>query len=195
VHARVLVPVALLFLVPAELAVAYAKEDGETAGVIAVVLLYLVGYTWTAAALYAVLDRPERRSWTAYGAVVDRVPLLVLLNLIVVVPLVVAFLLLIVPGLLLSARWTAAGPLLVLDRLGPLAALEKSNELVRGRTWSVVEAGVVIALLAVLLSIPGLVIAEVASDPWANALGEVLVDIALFVPLTGFTYAVYRQAR
>lgn len=190
-----LLAVALVLLIPAELAVAYAREDGQTAGLIAAGLLYLIGYTWVDAALYATLAGPPRRPWSAYGAVVDRVPALVLMSLIVVLPLVIAFLLLIVPGLLLSARWSAAGPLLVLGRLGPIASLEKSNELVRGRTWSVVGAGIVISLLAVALGIPGLVLIEVADAVWATAVGEVLLDVALFVPLTVFTYVVYRQAQ
>jgi hypothetical protein len=190
-----LLAVALVFLIPAELAVAYAREDGETVGFVALGLLYIIGYTWVDAALYATLGRPLGRPWSAYGAVVDRVPALVLMSLMVFIPLVVAFLLLIVPGLLLSARWSAAGPLLVLDRLGPIAALEKSNELVRGRTWSVVGAGVAIALTAVALSIPGLVLTEVADAVWVRAVGEVLIDVALFVPLTVFTYVVYRQAQ
>lgn len=190
-----LLPVALVFLVPAELALAYARDDGEEAGLIATLLLYVVGYTWVNAALYAALNRPTRRPTAPYGAAVDRIPALVLLSLVVFIPLVVGFLLLIVPGLLLSARWAAAGPLLVLDHLGPIAALERSNELVRGRTWSVVGAGVVITLLAFALSIPGLAIAELASDPWAKAIGEMLIDIALFLPLAAFTYAVYRRAQ
>ena len=194
-RALILLAVALVFLIPAELAVAYAREDGRTAGLIAAALLYLIGYTWVDAALYATLAGPVRRPWSAYGAVVDRVPALVLLSLAVVLPLVIAFLLLIVPGLLLSARWSAAGPLLVLDRLGPIAALERSNELVRGRTWSVVGAGVVISLLAVALAIPGLVVTEAADSAWATAAGEVLADVALFVPLAAFTYVVYRQAQ
>jgi hypothetical protein len=158
------------------------------------VLLALIGYTWVDASLYAALARPTRSPAKPYGAVVDRLPALVLLNLMVVIPLVVAFLLLIVPGLLLSARWSAAGPLLVLERLGPIAALERSNELVRGHTWSVVGAGVVVTLVAIVLSVPGFLITELAAEPWADALGEVLIDVALFIPLVVFTYAVYRQS-
>jgi hypothetical protein len=194
-HVRRLLPVALVLLVPAELAAAYAREDGATAGVIATVLLSLIGYTWVQAALYSALDRPTRSPAKPYGAIVDRVPALVLLSLMVFIPLAVAFLLLIVPGLLLSARWSAAGPLLVLDRLGPIASLERSNDLVRGRTWSVVGAGVVVTLLAIVLGIPGLAITALAESAWADALGEALFDVALFIPLGVFTFAVYRQAQ
>lgn len=186
---------ALVLLVPAELAAAYAREDGATAALVATILLSLIGYTWVQAALYSALDRPTRSPAKPYGAIVDRIPALVLLSLMVFIPLAVAFLLLIVPGLLLSARWSAAGPLLVLERLGPIASLERSNELVRGRTWSVVGAGVVVTLVAIVVCIPGFVITVLADAPWADALGEALIDVALFIPLAVFTFAVYRQAQ
>ena len=194
-HVRRLLPVALVLLVPAELAAAYAREDGATTGLVATILLSLIGYTWVQAALYSALDRPTRSPAKPYGAIVDRIPALVLLSLMVFFPLAVAFLLLIVPGLLLSARWSAAGPLLVLDRLGPIASLERSNELVRGRTWSVVGAGVVVTLVAIVVCTPGFVITVLADAPWADALGEALIDVALFVPLAVFTFAVYREAQ
>jgi hypothetical protein len=195
VHGRALLLIALVFLVPAEFAVAYLREDSDTAGLIAYGLLYLIGYTWVDAALYAALARPGGGATKPYGAVVDRVPALVLLSILVTIPLLLGFLLLVVPGLLLSARWSAAGPLLVLERHGPIKSLETSNDLVRGRTWSVVGAGVVVTLAAAVLSVPGFAMTELAESLWAKAIGEVLLDVALLVPLTVFTYVVYRQAR
>jgi hypothetical protein len=190
-----LLAVALVLLIPAELAFAYAREDSESARVIGVLLLYLVGYTWVVGALYSTLIRPPGRPFRPYGAIVDRLPALVLLNLVVTIPLAVGLLLLVIPGLLLAARWSASGALVTLDGQGPIGALERSNELVRGRTWSVVGAGVLVTLAALLAAIPGLVVVGVAESPWAGALGEVLVDIALFIPLTTFSYTVYRQAQ
>ena len=192
---RALLGVALVLLVPAELAFAYAREDSETAGVVALVLLYLVGYTWVSAALYATLGRPGSGPVRVYGAIVDRLPALVLLNLIVTIPIAVGLLLLVVPGLLLAARWSASGALVTLDGDGPIRALEVSNERVRGRTWTVAGAGLLVALAGIAVGIPGLVVTEVAESPWADALGEVLLDVALFIPLTVFSYAVYRQAQ
>jgi hypothetical protein len=194
-HLGALLAVALVLLVPAELAFAYAREDSETAGIAALVLLNLVGYTWVSAALYATLNRPGTGPVRPYGAIVDRLPALVVLNIIVTIPILVGLLLLIVPGLLLAARWSASGALVTLEREGPIRALELSNELVRGRTWSVVGAGVLVAVAAIALAVPGLIMAELAESTWANALGEVLIDVSLFLPLTVFSYAVFRQGR
>jgi hypothetical protein len=190
-----LLAVALVLLVPAELAFAYAREDSESAGIVALVLLYLVGYTWVSAALYATLDRRATGAVRPYGAIVDRLPALIVLNVIITIPILVGLLLLVVPGLLLAARWSASGALVTLERDGPIRALELSNELVRGRTWSVVGAGVLIALAAITVAVPGLVVTEVAEATWAKAVGEVLIDVALFLPLTVFSYAVFRQGR
>ncbi|MBA2569272.1 MAG: hypothetical protein H0V11_07995, partial [Actinobacteria bacterium] len=52
--------VALLFVVPAELALAHALEDSETVGVVASVLIGLIGYSWVYAALIATLARRTR---------------------------------------------------------------------------------------------------------------------------------------
>jgi hypothetical protein len=190
-----LLAVALVLLVPAELAFAYAREDSENAGIVALVLLYVVGYTWVSAALYATLDRRATGPVRPYGAIVDRLPALVVLNLIVTIPVLVGLLLFVVPGLLLAARWSASGALVTLEREGPIRALELSNELVRGRTWSVVGAGVLVALAAIIVAVPGLVVTEVAESTWAKAVGEVVIDVALFLPLTVFSYAVFRQGR
>jgi hypothetical protein len=190
-----LLAVALVLLVPAELASAYAREDSETAGIVALFLLNIVGYTWVTAALYATLDRRASGPVRPYGAIVDRLPALVLLNLIVTIPILVGLLLLIVPGLLLVARWSASGALVTLEREGPIRALELSNQLVRGRTWSVVGAAVLVALAAIAVAVPGFVLSETADSTWASALGAVLVGVALYLPLTVFSYAVFRQGR
>jgi hypothetical protein len=49
----------------------------------------------------------------------------------------VGLLLLIVPGVILAARWSLIAPVIVLERRRPVEALARSNELVRGRTGRV----------------------------------------------------------
>ena len=68
---------ALVFLVPAELAVAYATEDSEGFGVAAYAALALIGYAWVYGALIATISRRTRSPLEPYGRTVDRVPRLV----------------------------------------------------------------------------------------------------------------------
>jgi hypothetical protein len=186
---------AVVFLLPAELAVAYALEDDTTVGITALVVLYLFGYPWVVAALLTVLDNRARRLAEPYGRSVDRLPAMVVANIAAGVGVLIGFLLLVVPGLMLAARWSAFGPLIVLDREGPFQAFETSNELVRGHTWPVVGAIVLAVAPAVFLGVPAVLLADAQDDPWLIGLAEALVDVLLFLPATALTYAIYRRAR
>ena len=190
-----MVLVGLVFLVPAELAVAHAQEDHESLGIVANVALALIGYAWVYGALVATIARRARSPLEPYGRTVDRLPTLVVYNFVAGLATTLALLLLIVPGLLLGARWSAAGPLIVLEGQGPFEALEASNGLVRGRTWQVVGAGVLALLVAITLAIPGAMITAFADSTWVIGLGNALLGVGVYLPLSSFSYAVYRLAQ
>jgi len=61
--------------------------------------------------------------------------------------LVLAFLALIVPGIWLAVAYSVAVPALLLERVGPVAALRRSFRLVRGRWWPTAGALIVGYLL------------------------------------------------
>jgi hypothetical protein len=190
-----MVLVGLVFLVPAELAVAHVQEDHESLGIVANVALALIGYAWVYGALVATIARHARSPLEPYGRTVDRVPTLVVYNFVAGLATTLALLLLIVPGLLLGARWSAAGPSIVLDGQGPFEALETSNGLVRGHTWRVVGAGVLALLMAITFAIPGALITAFADSTWVIGLGNALLGVGVYLPLASFSYAVYRQAQ
>jgi hypothetical protein len=194
-HAGAMLLVALSLLIPAELAVAYAREDNRDLWIQGSVVLGLVGYPWVNGALIASIARRGRSPLEPYGRTVDRLPVLIVTSFVASIAVVVALVALIVPGLLLAARWSAAAPLIVLDRKGPIEALEASNGLVRGRTWQVVGAGLVIFVVAVLVAAPSAVGGELAESPWIAGLVNALFDVCLYLPLTAFTYAVYRRVQ
>jgi hypothetical protein len=187
--------VALILLVPANLALAYARDDSETFGLVAEAAFGLIGYAWIYGALLATIARPSRSAVEPYSRTVDRLPALILANFVALIVVLVGFLLFIVPGLLIAARWIAATPLIVVDRRGALAALEGSNGLVRGRTWTVVGALVIVVLATVVFALPGWLIGWFAEAPWAVGLGLALGDVIFTLPLIALTFAVYRQAQ
>jgi hypothetical protein len=190
-----MVLVGLVFLAPAELAVAHVQEDNESLGIVANVALAVIGYAWVYGALVATIARRARSPLEPYGRTVDRLPTLVVCNFVAGLATTLALLLLIVPGLLLGARWSAAGPLIVLEGQGPFEALETSNGLVLGHTWRVVGAGLLALLVAVTFAIPGAVITAFADSTWVIGLGNALLGVGVYLPLSSFTYAVYRQAQ
>lgn len=191
-HGRGMLLVALVFLLPAELAAAYAGQDRDAVAISAYLGLTLVGYPWVYGALLATVDRRGRSPVEPYGRIVDRVPGLVLVNFAAGIAILIGLVLLVVPGLLIAARWSAAGPLIVLERQGPFDALDTSNGLVRGRTWAV--AGALVVLVSVLVALPA-AFGTLTETIWLSGLSETTFDVVLFLPLAAFGYAVYRQAR
>jgi hypothetical protein len=98
-----------------------------------------------------------RRLWPVLGAIVIAV---------VVVSVMIPFLFLIPVAIWLAVRWALVVPVVVLEGLGPLAAIRRSSRLVRG-DWlkvgslTIVSAGITLALgpligtaLIVLTSVP-----------------------------------------
>jgi hypothetical protein len=105
--------------------------------------------------------------------------------------------LLVIPGLWLLTRWSLFAPVIVREHLGPLAALGRSNELVRGRF----ELVFLTAALAVVLeeavmdagALGGL--AVTGSETWGEWMGGSVAAV-LILPIASFATAlVYGELR
>jgi hypothetical protein len=105
--------------------------------------------------------------------------------------------LLVIPGLWLLTRWSLFAPVIVGEHLGPLAALGRSNELVRGRF----ELVFLTAALAVMLeeavmdagALGGL--AVTGSETWGEWMGGSVAAV-LILPIASFATAlVYGELR
>ena len=84
------------------------------------------------------------------------------------------FLLLIVPGLIFTARWAAAPAYLIAERQGVIDAMGSSWDMVRGNTTPVVLAILIVALLFVVLMVAGVMtFTDIDSDELT--LGESLL--------------------
>jgi hypothetical protein len=72
------------------------------------------------------------------------------------------FMLLIVPGVILSVMWSVITPALVVDRAGIMGSFERSAELTRGRRWSIFGLIVIYAIfvfaVGIVFEIPGQVL-------------------------------------
>jgi len=101
--------------------------------------------------------------------------------------------LLIIPGLWLLTRWSLFAPAIVRERLGPLAALRRSSELVQGNFEVVfLTAGFAVILEETTLSAGALVgLLLSGSETWGEWAGG-SVAAALILPLasvaTALTY-------
>jgi hypothetical protein len=73
---------------------------------------------------------PYRHAWDRFGALLG-------VSLLTGLGVGVGALFLIVPGIVLFTRWSLAVPVVMLEGLGPRAAMRRSRELVRGHFWGV----------------------------------------------------------
>ena len=118
------------------------------------------------------------------------VPLVMAASITAIALPTVASSLLVIPGLWLLTRWSLFAPAIVRERLGPLAALRRSYDLVSGHfevvfltaAFAVILEEVVLAVGALL----GLIIT--GSDTWGEWVGGTLAA-TLMLPLASFATA------
>jgi len=90
-----------------------------------------------------------------------------------------AFLLLIIPGLLLYARWAVVGPVVVAERPGIRRSFGRSRELGRGSYWRILIVIVLLEVLTVLAGAASSGVSDMVGDPpdepIALAIGEAII--------------------
>lgn len=110
-----------------------------------------------------------------------------------------AGILLVIPGLYLLIRWSAAVPVLVQERLGILASLKRSSELTDGSRWRIfgllIVLGVALIILQLVLGVLLMAIMPALGTVLATALAtsvsaifSVLISIALAVSYVELRY-------
>ena len=100
----------------------------------------------------------------------------------------VAAVLLVLPGLWLLTRWSLFAPVIRPEQLGPVAALKRSNQLVRGYFWAVFLTATLAFLLEEAIigvgALAGVVVFD--SDTWGEWIGAVVAG-SLISPLAALT--------
>src|ERR1035437_8814845 len=101
---------------------------------------------------------------------------LILVGISAGVGVVIGFILIIVPGLILITIWSVAAPVVVLERPGPLAALARSRELVRGNGWQVF--GVIFVLgIFVVIAASAIELAADSAGSGAGIIARVIIGV------------------
>jgi Membrane domain of glycerophosphoryl diester phosphodiesterase len=190
----------LLLLAPLELAVALLDPDFSSfahgwwvwVGLSATVTL--VAFPWVVGAVVHDVGREDRAATDAYRQTAGRLPDLVISAVVTTIGIVLGTIALVVPGLLLMARWALIVPLIILDGMAWRAALSRSNELVRGRTWSVVGIFVLLTLIGGALVAAPVLVGYFALE---NVLGAWLATLAIdtvFIAFYSFApFVLYRR--
>ena len=144
-------------LAPLELAIAILDpgfSSGSTGWWVWVGLssaVTLVAFPWVLGAVVHDVAEGDRTVVDPYARTWGRLRDLIVSALVTTVGIALGLVALIVPGLILFARWALVVPLIVLEQAPWRVALARSNDLVRGRTAGVLGIFVVLTLIGVAL--------------------------------------------
>ncbi len=159
---------------------------GQTTSTSAAAVAVSIGISVVAAALAigalskCVLDHYTGRpaNWrSSLSFARQRLASLLWLSLISAALLFVGFLLFIVPGIWLLVALSTAVPALMFERINPLRALARSQELVRGRWWA--TFGVLLIALLLVIGVEILLAIIFGSIESGSKVGSVALLIAL----------------
>jgi Membrane domain of glycerophosphoryl diester phosphodiesterase len=118
----------------------------------------LVAFPWVIGSVVHDVATGDRSAAGAYARTASRLPDLVISAAVTTAGILLGTLAFVLPGLLLMARWALVVPLVVLEGADWRRAISRSNELVRGRTWSVVGIFVLLTVIgAALVVVPVLI--------------------------------------
>lgn len=114
-----------------------------------------------------------------------------------------AFLLLIVPGIIVAVIWAVAAPAVVVEKRGVFESLQRSRDLTRGYRWNVFGLMVIYVILSWIISVAvaGLGLATGGSFmggsaiSWVNVAAEVVVNIVSGVVASAGVAALYYELR
>jgi len=147
------------------------------AGLVTLVVTLILGILYQGLVVELVRDVQDGRRDATVGTMVRGVtPVLgrlILMSLVAGLAGTIGIVLLVVPGLILLTVWAVAAPVIVIERSGALASLERSRQMVLGNGVRVFGALVLAVLISIGLSfVVGLV---------ASPLGETAEQVATFV--------------
>jgi hypothetical protein len=142
---------------------------------------YLQGEADAGVALRAALRRPWTLAWT--GAVMG-------------IAVALGLMLLVVPGLLLVARYFAVAPAIVIEGRGGWAAFRRSHELAAGRVGKLMlTVGIAFVLYFGLMFGAELLLETLVGDDWASTVANATLGVLIVPALAALGVVAYYDAR
>ena len=110
--------------------------------------------------------------------------------------LTLGFILLIVPGVILSIMWAVAAPVLVAEKRGIMESFQRSRDLTRGSRWMIFAIVVVYFIIAMILGmvIAGVGFAGTGSLGVGDAASRASIGTLILTPIVNVVTAVLSSA-
>ncbi|MGH3073247.1 MAG: hypothetical protein ACRDNB_13415 [Gaiellaceae bacterium] len=189
---------ALVVVLPLEVLIAVfdpANDVSPNAGLYVALFsgTNLVALPWVAGAVVRYLH-DGGSALAAYGKLEGALAGLIVGSFLAFLGIVAGLVLLVVPGLIVASRWSVLVPAAVIERRGPIEALSRSNDAVRGATGRVLAIMSAATVAAFALVLVPAAIAEVFSPGFVASLVLGLSVDLLGIPLMATAaYVVYRR--
>ncbi|WP_427791682.1 hypothetical protein [Brevundimonas diminuta] len=114
-----------------------------------------------------------------------------------------AFLLLIVPGIIVAIMWSVAAPAVVIEKRGVFESLQRSRDLTRGYRWHVFGLMVIYVILSWIIgaAVGGISLAtggsfmEGSAITWVNVVSSVIINVLSGVVASAGVGALYYELR
>ncbi|AKM07097.1 hypothetical protein [Pelagerythrobacter marensis] len=152
-------------------------------GFIASVVQYVAGYL----VLERLLELRDSRSATGF-----RIWAYVGLTILTMLGMVIGFFLLIVPGLIVAVRWSAAPGYLIGRDAGVVEAMQRSWDSTQGAGWAIFFAGLVLGCAVAVLAVVGTTTVELlTSNRWLSSGLAGLIDAISSALFLAFGVAVF----
>ena len=184
--------------------VAVLFEPAENTGVVnttewavygVLMLLVMISSVLMSAALIMAVNNPAMGVGEAYKAALrffwSYIGLSILMSLIIMV----GFLLLIVPGIILSVWFAFASYILILENAGITDSLRRSREYVRGRWWGVFGRLILVSIVAFAITVAGAMIFSFIPSEAISGLLETAVSLVLVPFMMAFVYLMYKDVK
>jgi MFS family permease len=160
--------------------VAMAVPVSFVGGIITIVFSFL----FQASVVTGAISDLNGRKLDVGGMIAGRVSLIpVLFGLAIVQSLAlgIGFVLLVVPGLILTTMWVVTVPSAVMDKTGVFGAFTRSSDLTRGHRWPIFGLVVVYSVVVIIISVVGFAIlggfsAMAAASRTGHSLGLIVYN-------------------
>lgn len=185
--------VAILSLLESLLAPSY-EEGGSLAHSLIAILLVVANIFASVALILAITGRVSSLQ-ESYQVAVSFFWRYLGLSIVVGVASLVAYLLLIIPGIIVSVWWAFAAFILILEGKGIVDSMKQSREYVRGKWWGVFGRMVLLGVVVIAVSIVIGMIAGVLSSGLVAGLASAVITLVVTPFAVSYMYLLYQDVK
>lgn len=174
--------VALILMIPVAILNAFS-DNGWFINLIASIV-QLIATVWLAGTIVKVVEDVEADGVVdasvgeLFGLVWPRIISLILLAIVVGILTAIGFLLLIIPGIILTLMWIVSTPSMIVEQKGVFDSMSRSSELTRGNRWRILGVGLLLLVAYIVLA--AIIALLAAITPILAIIGGIALLVAVY---------------